>query len=133
MAMQWYVVTTLSSHEDKVRKLIERQKSKWPDGAKVGQVKIPLHEMAELRGGKKRIVKKKLMPGYVFIEAELTDELQHRIRALPPEMPAGEAFRTLLESGEEQLPVMDGTVLLGMLRRRDMFGYIERQRKAQRS
>ena len=83
MAMQWYVVTTLSSHEDKVRKLIERQKGKWPDGAKVGQVKIPLHEMAELRGGKKRIVKKKLMPGYVFIEAELTDELQHRIRALP--------------------------------------------------
>ena len=56
----------------------------------------------------------------------------HHIRALPPEMPAGEAFRTLLESGEEQLPVMDGAVLLGMLRRRDMFGYIERQRKAQR-
>ena len=46
-------------------------------------MKIPLHEMAELRGGKKRIVKKKLMPGYVFIEADLTDELQHRIRALP--------------------------------------------------
>lgn len=83
MAMQWYVVTTLSSHEDKVKKLLERQKAKWPDGAKVGQIKIPLHEMAELRGGKKRIIKKKLMPGYVFIEAELTDELQHRIRALP--------------------------------------------------
>ena len=56
----------------------------------------------------------------------------HRIRALPPGMPAGEAFRTLLESGEEQLPVIDGAVLLGMLRRRDLFGYIERQRKAQR-
>ncbi|MFZ5627807.1 MAG: transcription termination/antitermination protein NusG [Spirochaetota bacterium] len=83
MAMHWYVVTTLSSHEDKVKKLLERQKDKWPDGAKVGQVKIPLHEMAELRGGKKRIVKKKLMPGYVFIEADLTDELQHRIRSLP--------------------------------------------------
>ncbi|AFM13518.1 transcription termination/antitermination protein NusG [Turneriella parva] len=83
MAMQWYVVTTLSSHEDKVKKLLERQKDKWPDGSKVGQIKIPLHEMAELRGGKKRIVKKKLMPGYVFIECDLTDELQHRIRALP--------------------------------------------------
>lgn len=83
MSMQWYVVTTLSSHEDKVKRLLERQKTKWADGAKVGQVKIPLHEMAELRGGKKRIVKKKLMPGYVFIEADLSDELQHRIRALP--------------------------------------------------
>ncbi len=81
--MDWYVVTTLSSHEDKVKKLLERQKTKWPDGAKVGQVKIPLHEVAELRGGKKRVIKKKLMPGYVFIEAELSDELQQRIRSLP--------------------------------------------------
>lgn len=81
--MHWYVITTLSSHEDKVKKLIERQKEKWPDGAKVGQVKIPLHEVAELRGGKKRVVKKKLMPGYVFLEADLTDELHQKIRTLP--------------------------------------------------
>ncbi|HNP85464.1 MAG TPA: site-2 protease family protein [Kouleothrix sp.] len=51
----------------------------------------------------------------------------HRLPTLLPEMPAGEAFRTLLESGEEQLPVIKGAVLLGVLRRRDLFGYIERQ------
>ncbi|MCS6972531.1 MAG: transcription termination/antitermination protein NusG, partial [Leptospiraceae bacterium] len=31
----------------------------------------------------KKIVKKKLMPGYVFVEADLNDELQQRIRSLP--------------------------------------------------
>jgi Zn-dependent protease len=51
----------------------------------------------------------------------------HRLRALPPGMPAGEAFRTLMESGEEQLPVLDGAVLLGVLRRRDLVSYIERR------
>ena len=83
MGMQWYVVTTLSSHEDKVKKLLERNKVKWPEGVQIGQIKIPLHEMAELRGGKKRIIKKKLMPGYVFIECDLTDELQHKVRGVP--------------------------------------------------
>ena len=51
----------------------------------------------------------------------------HRLRALPPDMPAGEAFRTLLESGEGQLPVLDGATLLGVLRQRDLVSYIERR------
>ncbi len=56
----------------------------------------------------------------------------HRLRALPPEMPAGEAFRTLIESGEEQLPVTDGATLLGVLRQRDLLGYLERAGRARR-
>jgi CBS domain len=54
----------------------------------------------------------------------------HRLRALAPEMPAGEAFRTLLESGEDQLPVIDGATLLGVLRQRDLLGYLERAGRA---
>jgi hypothetical protein len=47
-------------------------------------------------------------------------------------MPAGEAFRVLLESGEEQLPVLDGATLLGVLRRRDLVSYIERRAESHR-
>jgi Zn-dependent protease len=53
----------------------------------------------------------------------------HRIRALAPEMAAREAFRTLLESGEEQLPVIEGGSLLGILRRRDLVRYIQMRLK----
>ena len=49
----------------------------------------------------------------------------HLVLALTPEMAAREAFRTLLESGEEQLPVIDGDALLGILRRRDLVKYIQ--------
>jgi CBS domain-containing protein len=53
----------------------------------------------------------------------------HRLRALTPEMAAREAFRTLLESGEEQLPVIDGDALLGVLRQRDLVKYIQMRLK----
>jgi Zn-dependent protease/CBS domain-containing protein len=49
----------------------------------------------------------------------------HEVRMLAPQMAAREAFRTLLESGEEQLPVIDGDALLGILRRRDLVKYIQ--------
>ncbi len=81
--MQWYVIHTLSAHEDKVKKIVEQEKKKWPETDRVGQVKVPTIEMAELRGGKKKIVKKKFMPGYVFIELDLTEELLSKMRALP--------------------------------------------------
>ncbi|RME91060.1 MAG: transcription termination/antitermination factor NusG [Candidatus Hydrogenedentota bacterium] len=83
MAFAWYVIHTLSSHEDKVKKLIEKEKSRWEDGDKIRQVKVPTLEMAELRGGKKRIVKKKFMPGYIFAEIDMNDDLYRKIRAVP--------------------------------------------------
>lgn len=82
MSYQWYVIQTLSSHESKVKKLIEKQKDRWPDGDKIGQIKVPTIEMAELRGGKKRIVQKKFLPGYVFIELDFTEDLFQRLRGL---------------------------------------------------
>jgi Zn-dependent protease len=52
-----------------------------------------------------------------------------RIHALAPEMAAREAFRTLLESGEEQLPVIEDDALLGMLRQRDLVRYMQMRLK----
>jgi Zn-dependent protease len=47
------------------------------------------------------------------------------LRALSPEMAAREAFRTLIESGQEQLPVMEDEMLQGILRRRDLIRYVQ--------
>ncbi|MDH5720901.1 MAG: transcription termination/antitermination protein NusG [Spirochaetia bacterium] len=83
MELKWYVIHTLSSHEGKVKKLIEREKTRWEEKDRIGQIKIPTLEMAELRGGKKQVVKKKFMPGYLFIELAMTDELYRKVRAIP--------------------------------------------------
>lgn len=49
----------------------------------------------------------------------------HRVRAIAPETAASEALRVLLESGEEQLPVIGGDALVGILRRRDLLLYVQ--------
>ena len=55
-----------------------------------------------------------------------------RLRVLTPDTPASDAFRALLESREDQLPVSDGQTLLGVLRRRDLprhlYRFIQRLR-----
>lgn len=56
----------------------------------------------------------------------------HRVRALAPHMAAGDALRTLQESGEEQLPVIDDDTLQGILRRRDLLLYIQMRLAARR-
>jgi Zn-dependent protease len=47
-----------------------------------------------------------------------------RIRVLAPQTSAGEALRTLVECGEEQLPVIDDNILQGVLRKSDLVRYI---------
>lgn len=53
-----------------------------------------------------------------------------RVRAVAPSTSAGEAFRALMESGEEQLPVVDGQALQGVLRRGDMIRFIQMRASA---
>jgi Zn-dependent protease len=51
-----------------------------------------------------------------------------KVHTLAPDTSATEAFRTLMESGEDQLPVVvDGKTLLGLLRRRDVVLFIQRR------
>jgi Zn-dependent protease len=50
-----------------------------------------------------------------------------QVRRLTLDTSAGDAFRALLESGQEQLPVVDGGTLLGMLRRRDLAQHLEQR------
>lgn len=62
---------------------------------------------------------------YTYVGEAMTPA--HRVRALTAEMPAGEAFQALIDSGEEQLPVLHREALLGVLRQRDLLAYIRRQ------
>lgn len=49
----------------------------------------------------------------------------HRLPVLAPTTPARDAFQALIESGEEQLPVIENDALLGMLYRRDVVRRIQ--------
>ena len=83
MALKWYVIKTYSGHENKVKGNLERMVEMKNLGTRVGQINIPTIRVAEMRAGKKRVVEKKFMPGYILAELDMDDELQFLIGKLP--------------------------------------------------
>ena len=70
---QWFVVHTLSGHENKVRDTILRQ-IRMGDSVAVYDAYIPIEMVSEVRNGKKQIKKKKIFPGYILVRMDLYGE-----------------------------------------------------------
>lgn len=83
MSLKWYVIRTYSGHENKVKANIDRIVQSKSLHSQIGQVNIPTIKVAEMKGGKKRVVEKKFMPGYILAELDMSDEIQFLIRGLP--------------------------------------------------
>lgn len=77
---RWYFVRCQSGCEDSVRKQVEmRVKLKGLQDV-VPQVLVPFERVTDLKGGKKRVVNKKLYPGYLMVQADLDDGEDERAR-----------------------------------------------------
>ena len=75
MSIEWYAVHTLVGQEEKAKANLEKRIKAFGLQDKIFQVLIPTEEVVELReGGKKEVVRKKLFPGYLFIQMDLGDE-----------------------------------------------------------
>jgi transcriptional antiterminator NusG len=73
MVMQWFVVRVPTNMEERVREsLVNRVKSNHLE-EKIPQVLVAQVTEAEIRHGKKRVVHRKIFPGYVLVEADLYD------------------------------------------------------------
>lgn len=79
----WYVIHTYSGFESQVKEsLQERVKSRgFVD--QVGQIMVPMEEVVEIRGGKRRLSNRKFFPGYVLIEMELSQDLITLVKETP--------------------------------------------------
>ena len=110
MSFQWYVIRTYSGHENKVKLSLEKIVAGKGLRDKIGTVHIPTIKVAEMKNGKKRIVEKKFMPGYLLAELDLDDDLQYAISRLPsvagfvgspePEPLSESEVKNLLQSSE---------------------------------
>jgi len=72
--MQWFVAHTLTSHEHKVKKILERLIKEKRLEMYFGRIVIPTENLVTLRKGKKVVEERRLYPGYVVIEMEQTNE-----------------------------------------------------------
>ena len=80
MSKRWYVVHVYSGMEKSVhRALVERiERAGLED--KFGRILVPSEEVVEVKGGKKSITERRIYPGYVLVEMELTDDTWHLVK-----------------------------------------------------
>jgi len=77
----WYVVNSFSGYEKRVKKFLEGQLTRKYPG-RVGEILIPTQEVTSNVRGRKTSRKKKLYPGYVFVQLDLNQEIVMDIRSM---------------------------------------------------
>ena len=71
---RWFVIHTYSGHEERVKKNLEQRLKLMASGEEISQIVVPAEEEVEVRGGQKRTVAKKILPGYVLVQMKMSDE-----------------------------------------------------------
>ena len=72
--MQWYVLRVASNKEYNVCENLTRKVNLEGLDGVVGRIVVPSEKVKRIRAGKQRVVKKKLYPGYVFMEMEPSED-----------------------------------------------------------
>lgn len=74
MSIEWYAVHTYVGHEEKVKQNILSRANSLGIADRIYQVVVPTEETVEhAGGGRKEVVKRKLFPGYIFVQMDLGD------------------------------------------------------------
>ncbi len=74
MKKQWFVLHTLSGHEQKVQSNIASRVQQEEMDELIGEILIPTENVSEVKQGKKTTVKRKFFPGYVLANVALYGE-----------------------------------------------------------
>jgi transcriptional antiterminator NusG len=83
MEKNWYVVHTYSGYENKVKANLEKRVESMGMADKIFRVVVPEEEETEIKNGKKKVVKRKVFPGYVLVELVMTDDSWYVVRNTP--------------------------------------------------
>jgi transcription termination/antitermination protein NusG len=83
MAKAWYAIRAQSEREDLIRDNLEAKVKAAGMEELVARIMVPREHVSEIREGKKRIIQRKMYPGYILVEADLTDEAWFLITETP--------------------------------------------------
>jgi len=83
MEKQWFVIHTYSGYENKVKANLEKRVESMNMGDAIFRVLVPMEDEIQMKDGKKKIVKKKVYPGYVLVEMHMTDQSWYVVRNTP--------------------------------------------------
>ena len=70
----WYIVQTFSGFEQKVADVIKENIKKKDLNEQIDDVMVPMHEVTEVKRGKRVQRKKKYFPSYILVKMEMKKE-----------------------------------------------------------
>ena len=93
---KWYSLRVISGKERKLKERIELEirRSKW--GSVISQIVVPTEKVYKIRNGKKVILEKNILPGYILVEAldgKLSGEIIQKITGLTNVIHSMENYR----------------------------------------
>lgn len=81
--MNWYILKVQSNREDSIREGLLRRVAIAGLEYYFGEVIVPMERVTEFKGGKKRVIKRKLYPGYLVVQMEINDDTWFLVRETP--------------------------------------------------
>ncbi|WP_052664414.1 transcription termination/antitermination protein NusG [Nitriliruptor alkaliphilus] len=79
----WFVVHTYAGYEQRVKDNLENRVETLDAHDRIFEVVIPTEEVTEYKKGKKTVVQRKFLPGYVLVRMEMDDETWGIVRHTP--------------------------------------------------
>ena len=80
MKKEWYVVTTVTGYEYKVKEKLEMMINSMELHKNIYRVVVPEQKIIEVKDGVKKEKVKKMLPGYVLVEMVMSDEAWYIVR-----------------------------------------------------
>ena len=79
----WYIIQCYSGYENKVKTNLDMRAQTLEVEDSIFEVVVPVEQVLEKKDGKKKVVKRKLLPGYVLVRMELNDAAWSVVRDTP--------------------------------------------------
>jgi transcriptional antiterminator NusG len=81
--MDWYILKVQSNREESIREGLLRRVAIAGLGHYFGDIIVPTEKVTEFKGGKKKVIKRKLYPGYLVVHMEINDDTWFLVRETP--------------------------------------------------
>lgn len=79
----WYVIHTYSGYEEQVADSLRQRIESLGMQEKIFDVIVPKEKQIEIKNGKRKIVEKRIFPGYVLVDMIVTDDSWYVVRNTP--------------------------------------------------
>lgn len=80
---EWYIIQSYSGYENKVKTNLDMRIQTLEVEDSIFDVVVPIEQAVELKDGKRKLVKRKLLPGYVLVRMDMNDAAWSVVRETP--------------------------------------------------